>query len=154
LKYDPNWDHPVSTSERNEELRQKLEEYILSEFADRPDLLPHVVPNYPPGAKRLLRDNGIWAKTLKSPHVDLVTEEIERLEPRGIVTSDGVLHEVDFIVYATGFKASDFLNPMTVIGRDDRDLHQKWEGDVKAYFGVNIPEFPNLFLLYGPNTNL
>jgi 4-hydroxyacetophenone monooxygenase len=86
--------------------------------------------------------------------VDLVTVGIDRIVPEGIVDREGNLHPVDVIVYGTGFKASDFLFPMTVIGRDGMDLHDEWGGDVQAYYGVNIPKFPNLFLLYGPNTNL
>jgi 4-hydroxyacetophenone monooxygenase len=154
MEYDKDWEHPVSSSAANEELRQDLAAYIQSEFADHPDLLQHVLPAYPPGAKRMLRDNGIWAKTLKSPHVDLVTNSIDRITPDGIVDKKGNLHRVDVIVYGTGFKASDFLFPMTVIGRDGMNLHEEWGGDVQAYYGVNIPRFPNLFLLYGPNTNL
>lgn len=154
MEYDPEWRHPVSSSAKNDELRAELEKYIRAQFADRPDLLPHVVPAYPPGAKRMLRDNGIWARTLKSPHVDVVHSGIARIEPRGVVDNDGVLHEVDVIVYGTGFKASDFLFPMTVTGRNGVDLHKEWGGDVQAYYGVDVPDFPNLFLLYGPNTNL
>lgn len=154
VQVDPEWDHPVSVSEKNEELRQVVQSYIETEFADRPDLLPHVVPSYPPGAKRMLRDDGSWAKALHSEHVDLVTEAITGIEPEGIRTADGVLHEVDHIVYGTGFKASGFLEPMTVTGRDGLDLHEHWGGDARAYLGVTTPGFPNLFMLYGPNTNL
>lgn len=154
VQVDPAWDHPVSVSEKNEELRQVVQSYIETEFADRPDLLPHVIPNYPPGGKRMLRDDGSWAAALHSDHVDLVTERITGIEPEGIRTADGVLHPTDVIVYGTGFKASDFLEPMTVVGRDGVDLHEQWGGNAKAYLGVLTPGFPNLFMLYGPNTNL
>lgn len=154
MERDPDWKHPASCSAKNEELRAELEKYLRSQFADRPDLLPHVLPAYPPGAKRILRDNGVWARTLKLPHVDLVNCGVRCIEPRGVVDNDGVLHEADVIVWGTGFKASDFLYPMTVIGRNGVNLHEEWGGDVQAYYGVNVPDFPNLFLLYGPNTNL
>lgn len=154
MEYDSEWEHPVSSSAKNEQLRQEIEKYIRDQFADRPDLLPVVVPNYPPGAKRMLRDNGVWARALKAEHTDVVSSGIERIEPKGIVDRDGVLHEVDVIIWGTGFKASDFLFPMSVTGRDGIDLHEEWKGDLQAYFGVNVPDFPNLFLLYGPNTNL
>lgn len=154
MEHDPRWEHPVSSSEKNDELREELEKYIRSEFADRPDLLPLVVPAYPPGAKRMLRDNGVWARALKSERTDVVSVGIDRIEPKGIVDNDGILHEVDVIVWGTGFKASDFLYPMSVTGRDGVDLHNEWKGDLQAYYGVNVPQFPNLFLLYGPNTNL
>ena len=72
----------------------------------------------------------------------------------GVVTADGVDHEVDVIVYGTGFHASKFLTPMSVTGRDGVDLHERWDGDARAYLGVTVPDFPNLFCLYGPNTNI
>lgn len=154
VQVDLAWEHPVSVSEKNEELRQVVQSYIETEFADRPDLLPHVVPNYPPGGKRMLRDDGSWAKALHSDHVELVTEAITGIEPEGIRTADGRLHETDVIVWGTGFKASGFLEPMTVTGRDGLDLHENWAGNARAYLGVVTPGFPNLFMLYGPNTNL
>jgi len=102
----------------------------------------------------MLRDNGIWARTLKSPHVKLVTDGIEGIEPDGIRDRNGELHEADVIIWGTGFQASNFLMPMQVIGRGGVNLHDKWGGDLRAYYGVAVPEFPNLMLLYGPNTNL
>ena len=67
---------------------------------------------------------------------------------------DGAALDVDVIIYGTGFHASKFLTPMTVTGRGGVDLHEHWNGDARAYLGVNIPGFPNLFCLYGPNTNI
>jgi 4-hydroxyacetophenone monooxygenase len=67
---------------------------------------------------------------------------------------DGVEEDVDVIIYATGFTASKFLTPMTVKGSGGLDLHEHWAGDARAYLGVTIPNFPNLFCLYGPNTNI
>lgn len=151
---DPAWEHPTSVSALNEELRRALERYLENEFADRPDLLRHVVPDYPPGAKRMLRDDGTWARTLKRDDVDLVVERIDRIEPAGVRTSDGVLHEADVIVLGTGFRASEFLSPVRVVGRGGIDLHEQSGTDVRAYLGITIPDFPNLFCLYGPNTNL
>ncbi len=71
-----------------------------------------------------------------------------------MVTDDGVEHDVDVIVYGTGFQASKFLMPMTVVGRGGVDLHDQWDGDARAYLGITVPSFPNLFCLYGPNTNI
>jgi 4-hydroxyacetophenone monooxygenase len=142
----------------NEFVRQTLAQYIGGEFADRPDLLPHVVPSYPPGAKRMLRDNGVWAGALKRENTRLVTTPIGEITPRGVVTVDDTgarqEHEVDVIIYGTGFQASRFLTPMTVTGRGGLDLHEHWDGEARAYLGVTIPQFPNLFCLYGPNTNI
>ncbi|MGH9214237.1 MAG: flavin-containing monooxygenase, partial [Acidimicrobiales bacterium] len=158
---DESWEPPApgqSVSALNEFLRQTLAQCLEGEFADRPDLLPHVVPGYPPGAKRMLRDNGVWAGALKRETTRLVTTPIWEITPRGIVTVDdtghGEEHEVDAIVYGTGFQASRFLTPMTVTGRGGLDLHEHWDGEARAYLGVTIPQFPNLFCLYGPNTNI
>src|SRR5262249_5492255 len=131
-----------------------LTEYIRAEFADRPDLFEKVLPTYPPGAKRMLRDNGIWARTLKRDNVQLITDHIDAITPNGIRTADGVEHEVDVVVYGTGFQASKFLTPMKVTGRAGIDLHEQWNDDARAYLGITVPGFPNLFCLYGPNTNI
>jgi 4-hydroxyacetophenone monooxygenase len=154
-KVDPDWpDKSRSVSEANEMLRLGLEDYIKGQFADRPDLLAKVLPTYPPASKRIVRDNGIWARTLKRDNVELVTERIERIAPEGVLTDSGVLHEADAIVYATGFTASDFLVPMTIVGRDGIELHAQWGGDARAYLGITVPHYPNMFCVYGPNTNL
>ena len=100
----------------------------------------------------MLRDNGVWAESLKKPQSALVTEGIERMTPEGIVTRDGVLHEVDIIVYATGFQASEFLEPLKITGLNGTDLHEYWGGDAKAFAGLTVPNFPNLFIITGPNT--
>ena len=114
---DPEWHDGRSVSEVNETLRRSLVEHLQSQYATRPDLREKVVPDYPPYAKRMLRDNGVWASTLKMEHVHLVTEPIEEITERGIRTADGVEHEVDAIIYGTGFRARDFLAPMRVTGR-------------------------------------
>jgi 4-hydroxyacetophenone monooxygenase len=152
---DPQWDQSTgAVSFFNDMMRVMLTEYLKSEFGDRPDLLEHVVPTYPPAAKRLLRDNGVWAGALKRENTQLVTTGIREITPSGIVTNDGVAHDVDVIVYGTGFHASKFLTPMTITGRGGIDLHEQWGGDARAYLGVTVPGFPNLFCLYGPNTNI
>jgi 4-hydroxyacetophenone monooxygenase len=155
VRVDPAWepkDHAVSAG--NDLVRMVLTGYLGAEFAERPDLIPAVVPTYPPGAKRLLRDNGVWARTLKRDNVCLITESIREITSNGVVTAGGEEHAVDVIVYGTGFQASKFLTPMSVTGRGGVDLHEQWAGDARAYLGVTIPGFPNLFCLYGPNTNI
>ncbi len=152
---EPDWQpRDRSVGVLNDLLRAVLDEYLRSEFQDRPDLLTQVLPAYPPASKRMLLDNGIWARTLKRDNVHLVTAPIERITPAGIVTNDGGEHDVDVIIYATGFQASRFLTPMKVTGRGGVDLHERWDGDARAYLGMMVPGFPNLFCLYGPNTNI
>jgi len=156
LRRDPAWDGPLdqAVSRRNEETRRLLTLYLESQFGDRPDLLAKVLPDYPVGAKRVVLDNGIWASTLKRSNVELVSDGVERIEPAGVRGSDGRLHRADVIVFGTGFRASEFLMPMRVAGRGGADLHETWAGDARAYNGVCIPGFPNLFCIYGPNTNI
>lgn len=155
VRVDEAWDSEgASVSEANDMLRLLLTEYIRSEFADRPDLLEAVLPSYPPAAKRMIRDNGVWARALKRDNVELVTDPIQRITPSGVVSGHGVEREVDVIVYGTGFHASKFLTPMTITGRGGVDLHRQWAGDARAYLGITIPGFPNFFCLYGPNTNI
>ena len=156
LRRDPSWPGPLnrSVSERNDLMRELLTGYLESEFADRPDLLAKVTPDYPVGAKRVVLDNGIWARTLKRPRVELVSDAITRITPAGVATADNRIHAADVIVYGTGFRASEFLMPIRVTGRGGADLHDRWAGDARAYMGACVPGFPNLFMLYGPNTNI
>jgi 4-hydroxyacetophenone monooxygenase len=155
VRVDPAWEPKgPAVSAMNDMLRMVLTGYLQTEFADRPDLLEKVVPDYPPGAKRIIRDNGVWARTLKRDNVTLRAEAISQVTPTGVVTASGEAHEFDVLVYGTGFSASKFLTPMQVTGRGGVDLHEQWDGDARAYLGITVPGFPNLFCLYGPNTNI
>jgi 4-hydroxyacetophenone monooxygenase len=138
----------------NEMMRQMLIEWTNALTEGDETLRAQLTPNYPPLSKRFVVDDGAFALTLRQPHVSLVTDKIERIEAAGIRTADGQLREVDVIIYGTGFKASQFLTPMKVTGRNKVDLHEQWSGDARAYLGVVIPNFPNFFCLYGPNTNI
>ena len=152
---DPEWDGGErSVSASNDFMREMLSGYLSGEFHDRPDLLEQVIPAYPPFSKRFILDDGAWAGALKRDHVHLVTDGITEITPEGVRTADGELHEADVLIYGTGFKASEFLMPMQVTGREGIDLHERWAGDARAYLGITLPGFPNLFLLYGPNTNI
>lgn len=136
---------------KNDALRQVVREGVMAEFPDDPVMASKLMPDWPPFAKRLVVDNG-WFDALKRPNVALVTEGIERITPKGIVTADGVEHELDLIVVAGGFKAERYLWPTHYVGRNGITLERAWERDgARAYLGVTVPEFPNLFILYGPN---
>lgn len=155
VRVEDGWDGGGrSVGALNDVLRQLLTAYLEAEFGEDPDLLARVVPTYPPAAKRIIRDNGAWARALRLPHVSLVTEAIDHIGPSAVTTSDGAEHPADVLVYGTGFQASEFLSPMRVVGRDGVELHQRWNGDARAYLGMTVPGFPNLFCLYGPNTNI
>ena len=152
---DPAWeDKDASVSAMNDEFRSLLMGYLEGQFADRPDLLDKVRPAYPPGSKRMLRDNGVWARALTRDNVELVTSGVQEINPSGVLGADGGQRDLDVIIYGTGFLAQKFLTPMKVIGRDGVDLHELWGDEASAYLGVTVPSFPNLYLLYGPNTNL
>lgn len=154
-RVDPEWDGGgESVSQVNELVRQLFAQHLEAELADRPDLLAKVMPHYPPFSKRFIRDDGAWARTIVRDDVDLVTSPIVEITPDGVRTEDGELHEADVLVYGTGFTASDFLMPMRIVGRDGVELHDRWKGDARAYLGITLPGYPNLFLLYGPNTNI
>ena len=156
LEIDPGWDgsEDNSISASNHELGFMLRLYLESEFSDTPELLEKVIPDYTMGAKRFVIDDGLWATTLKRPDVDLCTDQIAEITEEGIVTENGNLHKVDAIIYGTGFKASEFLTPMKIVGRQGLDLHEQWDGIAQAYLGIVSPNFPNLFFMYGPNTNI
>ena len=118
-----------------------------------PALRARLVPDYPIGAKRVLFNDDYYP-TLNRANVRLVTEPIESIAAAGVRTKDGELHEADVIIYATGFRATEFLAPMTVTGLGGRKLSEEWRHGAHAYLGVAVSGFPNLFMLYGPNTNL
>lgn len=125
---------------------------LARDVAD-PRLRASLTPDYPIGCKRILLSDDYLA-SFADPRVRLVTEAIARIVPEGIETADGSLHDVDAIIYGTGFAATDFLAPMTIRGRGGLDLNAAWRGGAEAYLGMSVPGFPNFFMLYGPNTNL
>jgi 4-hydroxyacetophenone monooxygenase len=155
LKIDPDWPTPdISLNQKNDDFRKFALAHVEKEIGDNPELLEKVVPRYPIFGKRLLMDNR-WYRMLKRDNVSLITDQIDHIEADAIVTHDGIRHPVDILVYATGFQAQKMLVPMEIRGAGGELLHARWgEDDPRAYLGITVPGFPNLFLLYGPNTNL
>ncbi|MBS0469614.1 MAG: FAD-dependent oxidoreductase [Proteobacteria bacterium] len=155
VKSDPDWtSRKDSVGAQNDMLREMLSQYTISQLEGRPDLQKAAVPSYPPGGKRSVRDNGVWLAALKRPNVETVTDGIAEITPTGLKTKDGRSFDVDVIIYGTGFTASQFLEPMKFKGKGGVDLHEQWNGDARAYLGITVPNFPNLFIMYGPNTNI
>ena len=152
LTVDDNW-QKAGINAANEKLRDRVTEYISSQVHEA-DLLEKVVPDYPPGGKRPLRDNGMWLKALQRDNVELVTDPIDEATSNGVRLASGKTIEADVIICATGFQADHFLWPMDIVGREGVCLDDFWGSNPKAYLGMTIPQFPNLFCLYGPNTNL
>jgi 4-hydroxyacetophenone monooxygenase len=155
-RIDPDYDSSDgrAISETNDFTRQMFTDWITSQVGDDEELIAKVVPDYPATGKRTLQDNGSWLQTLTRDDVQLVRTGIERIERDAIVTVDGERYEVDVIVCATGFRASEVLFPMEILGRGGKDLRAMWGERPAAYLGITVPDFPNLFCMYGPGTNL
>ncbi len=155
-RFDPEYPDAdgVAVNEGNAAWRQHLEAWITSQLDGRPDLIEKSIPDYPASGKRILQDDGYWLGCLRKANVELVRTGIERIEPDGVVTVDGVYREADIICYATGFRHNEFLAPMQVTGRAGISLREQWGDEPTAYLGITVPNFPNLFCVYGPGTNL
>ncbi len=119
---------------------------------DDPELRRKVTPTDEIGCKRIMLTDE-WYPTLTRSNVDLVTERIATVTAGGIRDASGVERAADLIVLATGFASHDFVAPMEVVGRDGHVLAEEWAEVPRAYLGSSVPGFPNMFLLYGPNTN-
>ncbi len=133
-------------------LQARFRRRLRRQVAD-PVLRARLTPTDPMGCKRILQSND-WYPALQLPHVELVTDAVTQVLPEGVLTADGRLHEVDTIVLGTGFAATELLLPMQVTGRDGLTLAHAWRDGAEAHLGTTVAGFPNLFLLYGPNTNL
>ena len=132
--------------------RARFRKHLAREVPD-PALRQKLTPTDPMGCKRILMSND-WYAALQLPQVEVVDERIAEVRPHSVVTADGTERGVDTIVLSTGFAATEFLAPLTITGRGGRDLHRQWKDGASAYLGIVVPGFPNLFVLYGPNTNL
>jgi cation diffusion facilitator CzcD-associated flavoprotein CzcO len=131
---------------------QAVAKRMIDRAIDDPELRRKVTPTDSMGCKRIMLTDD-WYPTLAEPNVGLITERIETITPAGIRTQDGEERAYDAIVLATGFKTHGFVAPMEVIGTGGRSLAQVWDGLPRAYLGMSVRGFPNMFLLYGPNTN-
>ena len=156
VRADAAWnDRERSIGQANEVLRQTLTGYIQGFLGDDPELLRMMTPDYPPGGKRMLVDNGTWLQALRRDNVHVTDDPIAAINATGIVTKGGKQHDGDVIVYATGFQSNRITFPMKIVGRGGIELAQQWEGDnPRAYLGITVPNFPNFFMMYGPNTNI
>lgn len=124
--------------------------YLAHKVPDE-DLRARLTPAYPIGCKRVLVSSAFYP-AVQRDDVDLVTDPIARVTPTGVTTADGTERPCDTIVLCTGFRATEYLRGIDVVGRH-ASLHDHWAGVPRAYLGMAVPSFPNLFLMYGPNTN-
>jgi cyclohexanone monooxygenase len=141
----------AADSAMTKELTDMAHSYLMRKVKE-PELRAKLTPSYPVGCKRPLQSR-TWFPTFALPNVALETSPIVELTERGLRTADGTEHEVDTIIYGTGFRAADFLGSLDVYGRSGRRLHDDWRDGAEAYLGTVVPGYPNLFTLYGPNTN-
>jgi 4-hydroxyacetophenone monooxygenase len=151
---DPEWQAQGGKINRgNDALRDMLTAYIEKETGGRKDLIDRLTPDYAPFSRRPVVDNG-WYRALTRDNVELVNDDIVRLTPDGIETADGRHRDIDVIVSATGFEVVKYLWPSRYSGKGGTDLHEQWDaGDgPRAYLGMMVPDFPNMFMLYGPNS--
>lgn len=150
--YDPEWQATGGlVNERHSLFKTFLEGYISEQLSDRPDLIEKVTPKHLPMVRRLIVDNGYYA-VIKQANAELVTTAIDTFTESGIRTVDGIERRFDLVVCATGFKPTQYFAPINYVGVGGRTLQDAWEKDgARAYLGMAIPGFPNLFSLYGPN---
>ena len=124
----------------------------INKAIEDPELRRKVTPGDEIGCKRVMATDD-WYPTLTKPNVELITTPIAEVTPQGVRTRDGGERPADMLVLATGFQTHGFVAPMEVVGATGRTLAQEWSGVPRAYLGLSVPGFPNMFLLYGPNTN-
>jgi cation diffusion facilitator CzcD-associated flavoprotein CzcO len=124
----------------------------ITKSIDDPELRRKVTPTDEVGCKRIMLTDD-WYPTLTKPNVELVTDRIAEVTASGVRTEDGTERSADVIVLATGFRTHGFVAPMEIAGAGGRRLTDEWADVPRAYLGMSVPDFPNLFLLYGPNTN-
>ena len=153
LRKDPTWTNPdLSLNAQNDAYRRMFTRYLEDQLSGRPDLIAKSLPHYPPYGKRILLDNG-WYQTLRRENVTLCTDPIREIRSDRIVTGNGDEYPADVLVFATGFEVVKYLSSFEVIGRGAVNIRDFWDDDdCQAYMGTVIPNFPNLFMLYGPNT--
>jgi cation diffusion facilitator CzcD-associated flavoprotein CzcO len=136
----------------NELLEKLVRVHIAREVRD-PALRATLTPTYRFGCKRVLISND-WYPALQRDNVEVVTGAIESITPRGVRTADGTEREVDALILGTGFRVSEYLSSIRIVGRGGAELNDTWRTSLRNYLGITVSGFPNLFLLMGPNTGL
>lgn len=150
---DPEWKgNDLAVSQANEMIRQYALMYMNGKFAERPDLIEKLTPDFPIFSKRIILDNG-WFDSLLRDNVQLETSGIARILPNGIEAKDGSVEEFDIIVCATGFNVAKMVGDLSIKGVGGRDLGEEWgDEDPRSYMGMCIPGYPNYFHTVGPNS--
>jgi cation diffusion facilitator CzcD-associated flavoprotein CzcO len=136
----------------NELAEGLVKRFIAEQVRDRA-LRAKLTPDYRLGCKRVLISNDYYP-ALQRSNVELVTERITEVTPRGVRTADGRERQVDAIICGTGFRATEYLSAIRIFGKGGAELNDTWRTDQRNYLGITVSKFPNLFLLMGPNTGL
>jgi cation diffusion facilitator CzcD-associated flavoprotein CzcO len=141
-----------NVASRQQERIRSFHERYLARIVDDPKIRAALQPTYPYGCKRPVFTSAYYP-IFNQANVRLIPLEVAGLTDDGIVDADGLHHDEDIVVLATGFEATDYLSGLTVTGRSGQSLRDTWAGEPSAFLGVTVPDFPNFFILYGPNTN-
>jgi cyclohexanone monooxygenase len=139
-------------SDKTQEFKGIALRALESTVADD-ELRRRLTPDHPFGCKRLVFATD-YLQTLTQPHVEVVSSPARSLRSRSLVTADGTELDVDVVLCATGYSAADYLGQINVVGEGGTSLREKWRDGAYAYLGMAVPDFPNFFMLYGPNTNV
>ena len=142
----------IEGTKQNRRAHDMCVAYIESVLADRPDLIKMVTPDYPFGGKRPIKDSNFYPALLRD-NVELIPHAVTAVTPHGIVDDLGEEREIDVLIMCTGFTPATFLATYEVVGRTGRTIHEYWGDTPRAYLGLSVPEVPNFYMMYGPNTN-
>ena len=134
-------------------ITQKQATDYIKEHIKNPETIKALTPTYPMGAKRVLFSDTYYP-ALARPNVQLIPGGVQEITKQGVISGDGTTQEVDVLVYATGFKTNPFLLGLDIRGKNGITLKEYWKDGPKNYLGISMNNFPNFFLMYGPNTNL
>ncbi len=140
------YSHELASAARDNWLK------YLEQQVPNPELRAKLTPSYPFGCKRMLQSNE-WYPALQQPNVELVSTAVEEITETGIRLADGTFHELDVLIYGSGFKPTSFLPGVEIYGKNGVEIHEQWSEAAEAYLGITVENFPNFFMLYGPNTN-
>ena len=144
--------HARRTGRYNKSRHAAAQSYLHESMKSRPEMIDLLTPTFPIEARRTVVSDTYY-QSLLSPKVTLVPHAVTSLTPRGVVDAQGVEHELDLIVLATGFDAANYLSTFKVYGEGGVELHDQWAGEAEAMLGLMVPNFPNFFMMFGPNTN-
>ncbi len=146
--------HPIlHQGNRLGKLAERFARWNIRRQVTDPDVAAALTPDYPVGCRRVLISNDYYP-TFNLPHVSLVADNIEQIQENKIITDNNTEYEADVIIFGTGFKSTEFLTPVEFYGKSAHKLNDHWQSGAEAYLGMTVSDFPNFFMMYGPNTNL